>query len=407
MRLGVKDQLKISATVVVFIAICACFCGFPDTVIPWSWRVNRREEGIIASTLPLQLKWTYKVKDAILYPPWYYEGIVYVNSHRYVHPIVDILGDALDTQIHALNADDGKTKWVFGGHNIGGRRDYPSEVVNSGNLIAFVHGMGNVTVLDTREGFVQWQLGPSVTYSLLADDRTLYVAVEGHVRAYDLMTGVRLWESEEHFPARMSMGLALDRGRLYVLGGKETWILDPATGRTEAILDIEPGSYFTIVSAGRIFVEEWHRDAPSWLVCYDAESGELLWRKPYWPGCLYWRGTIVGNMLLFRTNSGSLQAVDTDTGESVWEYKPPGEAEIISNVAILDSLVYVLASDKTLRALDIGTGKEIGMLKSASMWSWKDREPGLGLVISIPGVAASDDMLFVSFGGRTLYAFGP
>ena len=102
---------------------------------------------------------------------------------------------------------------------------------------------------------------------------------------------------------------------------------------------------------------------------------------------------------------GDKKSADINTGESFWEYHPAGGVEVISNVAVLNDLVYFLASDKTLRAVELHTGKQVGQLQSRYLRSWHDLE--LGEYISVPGVAASESLLFVSFGGRTLYAFAP
>jgi outer membrane protein assembly factor BamB len=384
----------------LLLALC-CFVSFAALVAFLSgWAPFKLRESLSASTLPLELVWTYKTQNRLSDPPWYYEDIVLIRSSI---PFGESLRDVRkpDSWIDAVDAETGKRRWRFTRHSIGVRRPSWQELDAGDQLIVISYTEGAIAVLDAQDGTVEWQRGPDQVRALIATDDHLYFGGFGQMRGYDLATGVWLWETD--LPGESGLELAIDGDQLYALGSKP-WILDPTTGEIRAALD-EPRSFATmLVSQGKIFAKGECEELGQ-MVAYDAKTGERLWAKPYRPENPYWYPTVVDDTLFLRTDTGSLVAVSTETGELLWEYRPSAEAQVISKVAVLDDRAYFLVSDKTLRAVDLRTGEEGGRLQSKYMRSWHDVEPGEP--ISVPGVAASEHMLFVSFGGRTLYAFAP
>jgi outer membrane protein assembly factor BamB len=257
-------------------------------------------------------------------------------------------------------------------------------------LVVISYAQGAMAVLDVLEGTIRWRRAPDQVNAVMATSDLLYIGGFGQVRGYDLATGVWLWETD--LPGESGLQLTIDRGQLYALGRKP-WILDPTTGDIRATLD-KPRSFATmLVSQGKIFAIG-ECEEQGMMVAYDAETGNQIWSKPYRPENPCWYPMVVDDVLFFRTDIGSLLAVSVETGERFWEYHPSAEAQVISNVAILDQRVYFLVSDKTLQAVDLHTGREAGRLQSEYMRSWHNAE--LGDTVVIPGVSASEDMLFVT-----------
>jgi outer membrane protein assembly factor BamB len=107
-------------------------------------------------------------------------------------------------------------------------------------------------------------------------------------------------------------------------------------------------------------------------------------------------------------------ALDRDTFETKWQYKPRttflNQPKIsTSPVVVLNGIGYVIYNDVTLRAFDPKTGQELGYWQP----SWLDLVNQASCFPSRPscmqldkaGLATSDDTLFVSFGDGKLYAF--
>lgn len=96
----------------------------------------------------------------------------------------------------------------------------------------------------------------------------------------------------------------------------------------------------------------------------------------------------------FGDSEGNLIAVHIETGELLWRFAPPttGEeqkAKLVSNPVELNKVVYGIFSDATVRGVNKESGVEIGYIQFPSV-SELQRQ------VTMPGLAASDRMLFVS-----------
>jgi hypothetical protein len=65
---------------------------------------------------------------------------------------------------------------------------------------------------------------------------------------------------------------------------------------------------------------------------------------------------------------------------------------------VLDGVLYGIFSDARLRGFDLATGQEIGHIQFVDV-------SDVSYDVTVPGLAASEDMLFVSLGKTKLYAF--
>lgn len=110
-------------------------------------------------------------------------------------------------------------------------------------------------------------------------------------------------------------------------------------------------------------------------------------------------------------------AIDKKTGDEKWVYHPEHKIQwfpllTLSSVAMLDGIGYVITSDATLRAFDLQTGQDLGYWqpKAFDLVKWPNclMLPPLPVCVLFqnqPGLIASDNTLFVSFGDGILYAF--
>jgi len=140
---------------------------------------------------------------------------------------------------------------------------------------------------------------------------------------------------------------------------------------------------------GRAGPQKWRIEADDVLWCFDAESGEILWKK-VWPGRSLNRNAtskgnptltpvIVGDVVCCLGNTGWLSAVHGETGEELWTTRLPGAEkhfDAIRTKAITEKRIRWSRSDQNvhllqydgvllvggflhgeLLAYDIGTGK--------------------------------------------------
>ena len=385
---------------------CIALLGVAGTVV-WVQHLGEPHERITGSTLSLDLRWTYRVADSLSDPPWYYHGAVLVRSNRPAarsgwRPSFWTPNDS-DSGLTALDAATGKRKWAVERHLIGTRRDAGLGLDAGGRVVVITHSEGAVVAVDRDSGSVQWRRGQDAIRAIVADEQTLYTTSGGEVRAYDLASGRWLWTKALNANSGGMPALALDQGRVFLLG-RQVWALDLGSGEFNLIVDMPCATQALLLTHGRILAMR-QCESPASLVAYDAHTGQQIWSRPYGFDNPLWLPTVAGDRLLFRVDTGSLLAVDINSGNLLWEYHPANSAQVVSNAAVLGRLVYVLASDNTLRGVDLESGREVGALHSAYMKLWYDHE--LLEPVSVAGVAASDDMLYVSFGGRTLYAFQP
>jgi outer membrane protein assembly factor BamB len=112
---------------------------------------------------------------------------------------------------------------------------------------------------------------------------------------------------------------------------------------------------------------------------------------------------IYGNGLYIATLEGTLLAVNRHTGDALWQYprgtESPPPIELPSNPVVFNDIVYGIFSDARLRGFDASTGQEIGHIQ------FMDVANDPLLQRTVPGLAVSEDMLFVSLGKTKLYAF--
>lgn len=175
-------------------------------------------------------------------------------------------------------------------------------------------------------------------------DGLMYVSEgSGRVTALDALTGDVVWEHERSFPRDISISMAYPRSRgVAVYGGRVYW-----------------------------------GTADSFLVVFDAKSGEKLWEVKtgdYQEGSGHAHAPVIfdGKVILGSTGSdhrarGKISAIDAETGEIVWTtYTVPGIGEpgfetwrtSVTGVLPLGGSPWHTASyDPDLRLMYMGTGQ--------------------------------------------------
>lgn len=190
-------------------------------------------------------------------------------------------------------------------------------------------------------------------------------------------------------------------GRLYVPSyDKQLYALDAATGEriwtygTEEVSDGTPA-----VADGRVYFGAFDRN----IHAVNAETGDREWihetdgyirSSPIVvDGTVYIGGNCrilecAGNHEIPEQKHGDVFALDAETGEKLWQFRP--EKGVISSPAIDGETLYVASSDGVVHALDVATGEP--------QWQYET----LRLVVSTPAVV--DGTVFIGDWGGQVYA---
>ena len=91
-----------------------------------------------------------------------------------------------------------------------------------------------------------------------------------------------------------------------------------------------------------------------------------------------------------------LQAINTNTGDQIWEYNE----KLVSNIGLSQGIIYAIQIDGDLVAIDPNTGREIGYVKFSPLRTETTSRT------KAYWVATTDKNVFVYFGdSRELIAF--
>ena len=171
--------------------------------------------------------------------------------------------------------------------------------------------------------------------------------------ALDQETGEVVWTNMDSYKGYWDSSPVIVEGIIYISGedGK-TRAIDAMTGLTVWELVVTPEFYIAATPAyhdGRLFFA----DQVGAYHCLNAENGTTVWEVP---GLQHGSSAIADNLIFygdlrFSPDSTEVRALDSDTGEEVWNYNvPTGYFGILSSPSITDGVVYIGGSDWNLYA---------------------------------------------------------
>ena len=192
-------------------------------------------------------------------------------------------------------------------------------------------------------------------------DGMAYVGADDlNVYALDAANGAPVWTFETGDVVRSPA--VLSDGVVYI-GSNDNMLyaLDAATG--DLLWQHDTGSpvqYAPLVADGAVYVPTISEGGRK-IHALDAASGAELWVAPeYYPFDTGWEfgvgAALASDMLLMIDDQGGLQAVNAQTGESVWSFR--GEVGTDTPPMAIGEVVYVTAVN-TAHALDLETGEEL------------------------------------------------
>jgi outer membrane protein assembly factor BamB len=200
------------------------------------------------------------------------------------------------------------------------KSDIGAGAVATGKFAVITNTGGEIKALDIRSGRERWKVSTGAKiYGTPATDgrRVVAVSSDGMVRALELKSGRLLWSFEMRQPSVASP--VTDGKRVYLTG-----------------------------SSGK---------------CYalDITDGTVIWSNPMINGFVETIPVIYRGMLIFGTWNNHLYALDTGSGEILWDWHNGYSNRMLSPAACVpvavDGRVFVVAPDRKMACLDASTGQ--------------------------------------------------
>jgi outer membrane protein assembly factor BamB len=381
-------KAKLLITGLIGIAIFSC------VLVMWPKAKSSPPE---SRDFPLNLLWTFGADDNIWRPPRL-AGDLVIFSVSKPWP--------LNIFYYALNSGDGNLAWKYEAANdlgIWGERSFEnthSAVILSGNTM--------VVAVSLMTGEKAWaSSGYSALTDIASNEDTIFVSSRGRLTALNATTGVIQWRNDS-LPGYSLLVFYDDSTNTLVVPHNNIYRLDATDGTILSTLGVD--------KSFRLACNDWLENIRLYdglIFCgataIDAMTGQIVSDKYKenvgrgWP-------LIQSDVLYLTTASGTVQAIDLNKFNKLWEYEPEndkGRVDILSGIAIIDNVGYAIADDGTLRAFDISNGEEIGWWSSPEgVTDWRGVIGGYSDGTPLAGVVSDGKKLYVSFGGKTLYAFG-
>ena len=232
--------------------------------------------------------WTYQTGDKIFSEPTVYQGYIYVGS--------------TDHYIYCLNAQNGALVWKF-------KTNYPvlaTPLVTEDGWLYVGGGNGDFYAIEAQTGQYCW------TFSANG-----YIEARATVWGNNIYIGC--WGAEFYAINRFT--------------GELAWKYAPGLNRY-----LSPGACWPVVHNGKVFVQS----SDKWLYCFDANSGEIIWKSLDANGRESIGLSPDGQTLYVKSTRDRVVAIDA----SVDSYKPIWETDCgfgseVSPTRITATLQYV------------------------------------------------------------------
>ena len=230
------------------------------------------------------------------------------------------------------------------------------------NGLVYADYTQQLVLLDNQNGQTLWQTEYSQFYSatsLVADEDNVYLTEERHIHTYSLLNGQQLWETKVKGTHRGHY-LYLGNGLLYeyespARDGNIVRRFDPKTGEKLETEILPVNELFIQALLENIYLGS--ADKQLWAV--ERGTNEILWKLPRRWVDVKTPPVMVDDYLIL-TNDWVLLVLNPETGEVLWQ-----QPDIESNPIVLDNVVYVIATDGSIRAYNLTDGQEVGRIQMA------------------------------------------
>ena len=180
-------------------------------------------------------------------------------------------------------------------------------------------------------------------------DGVVYVGTENRMNAFDAISGQLRWRYETETGYLWSEAALSDEIVYFGPFGRHVYAVDAQNGTLLWRYGSEYDVFFLTVEDGVAYVVTLEN-----LLALDAATGELLAQhetdvKMYLP-------TLVNGILYGLTfEEGTVSALDTATGNTIWSYETNGV--LVRSQSVADGVVYFGSSDGFLNLLEADSGK--------------------------------------------------
>ncbi|WP_165875211.1 outer membrane protein assembly factor BamB family protein [Natrarchaeobius chitinivorans] len=306
------------------------------------------EESEGGEFVPGERIWSYSADGAVESGPTVVNKTVYFGCH--------------DGTVYAIDAENGDREWVFETDDPPADQRYDhAGVWGEPKVIdgtVFIGALDNhLYALDADTGEEEWRFdtGKFVWGSPAVSNGTVYVPSRNHwVFAVDAESGEEQWRGNVEHPA--GGGVSVVDGRVHVgsYGEVNLHTFDAESG--ELLWKKEMNA--EQCAAPAVYDETvYTMFAGEPLYAFDAETGEEQWRFGEEIGFginevpTVWSGTV------YLPNSSGLYAVDADTGELQWDF----DGRFVKmSPTIADGVLFLGSHSETyLFAIDATTGEEL------------------------------------------------
>lgn len=202
--------------------------------------------------------------------------------------------------------------------------------------------------IDLERGQVRWQVDLATSVTPATGDGMVFTSLDGHVIALDQRSGATLWRTP--LPGVLAGPIYWDSG----------WVLASTDGGELVALRAENGHalwrnplgsplavrpspsgerLYVALADGRLAALDLNTGAPVWTLALDQEVTGML---------------ALGEQLLVGTRANVLHSISLDRGRIRWTQR--AGADVIGAPAADDTLIYFVAFDNVLRALNRSNG---------------------------------------------------
>jgi len=308
-----------------------------------------------------------------------------------------------------------RTEWTF---NTDLEEDMHIPSVSNGRVYVSA-GRDRLYAIDSNTGDKLWSIEAARVYSPSIVDGVVYLGTPNGVLAVEEETGNRLWEfeAEDIGTTNAAVGLSVENNRIY-LGvhngvvysldrgsGEELWNFDIVeelnlASRVEARRSV---SGPPAISNNQLFVcydfNLSGDENSNYVVALDTETGELLWEREH--ERVKGVPAAIGSSVYYTSfSSRKLYAVDGETGETIWSVDLDTPAR--GSPAITGESVYITPSDDQIYSIDRGTGEIQWQHEMSHQLLAADPIVGSEVVY---GVTANRIFAFDSEDGNQLWTF--
>lgn len=360
-----------------------------------------RDENITGSLSNQQLAWTITTEHGIAYPALALDNTIAVVDLK------DQLWSTTDAGVvYAYEEQSGAFLWRYPPNNT---TDYIDSIKASSQYIALSirndPNQNKVVVLDAHTGKSILEVSDTALIIAINDQVMAYENLNRGVYVYDLQTRAQRWKLPETFE-RSHLGLYLGDDALYLTLGLNIKSYDLLSGKIlQSISQTTQSGRFDGISMASFLGDKAILTSRMHLTYLNLETGTEVWSRPIISDSKLkidlWLPAIDSSTIYTIVDPHNLLALSKEDGSIRWTEQPDGLEQYIAPVALQKNFIYLLWSDGSLHQIDITTQLEKGILSStgprhlitqAAYWYY-------------PGVTVDDDMLFVTFGCKTLYAF--